>query len=166
MAIYKIILFLMLTLLMVASVTALDCTEFHDDFRPFEILKFICSDVSADSCYTYISHENTSTGVIQAGPETTFSSNGYFDAWVVSNNITVVEFRTKDVRPEINYTFGIQCGLSSWNTTKILHWNTPYSAVRGSFWTLRNRSWIIGGFIALLAFIMILTFLYYQIRGD
>jgi len=158
----KAIIIILMAVLLCVSVTALTCSTSLDDITPLESVDLYCYDVSSDYCYLtiYTGYENTS--LIGAFPETSFSSDSYFNGFPVRNNLSVLTFSTMNMKSDRAYNLTAHCGLS--NYTQV--YNAEYAQLNtmgGIMWGIRN-AWAMVGLAMLSSIFIILMYLFIRTK--
>jgi hypothetical protein len=164
MAMAKTLIWMMALMMMFPLVMALDCQQNFGEFLPYRSLGYVCTDVQSEYCLGFVAYDNKTEGLISVTPKTEFTEIGFHNGFRVTNNVSLVEISTRDVRNDIPFIIGVRCGDEEWSHTRTTEWVSPNAPVRGVFWTKQNLAWLIGGFI-LLVVVVFLIWLVIS-RGD
>lgn len=143
----KRLIILILALFLVPNVLGITCSESFGEFKPGDELHYICEEVNATSCYSYVYLNNATGGLINARPLTEVSGFGTVSGFKVTNDVALIDFSTKDLRPEYAYTFGILCGPDQVEFNRTLQHKTLDSGARAGIFLKDNALYIALAFL-------------------
>lgn len=171
----KKVLWIIMFLSMVGLVSALNCSMYSDTYSPFEKLDYICDGVVSDSCYTMIYYENPVGGLINARPYvefggsdlpvvSSFVSESWVSGFTTIDNVSIVQFSTKGLRPDYLYNFEVRCGNDVYAFNSTLLWKEPTSGVRGLLYIKDNTFLLIVGILLVSVLVVFVLWFYDKVR--
>lgn len=132
------------------GVMAFECLNTVSDFSPTERLTFICNDIIADECYSYVYDTDPLLQMINALPGTRFNEISHINGFDVTKNHSIIEISTKYLRDDTNYTIGVVCGTYTQEYNYSLGWTTGNAPIRGWVYLQDGLVLWVGTFFAVL----------------